>query len=127
MTKLQLEPVCPIHEMIYRLKVDSTKAKLHPDIPGVEILLHTSTHILETATSNIAIQTQEGTWITPILDREKTPFLAGVMRGYLLDKGEITEGEVSVQDILEARKDGRRVIGFNGLRCVQLLLFVVAS
>jgi branched-subunit amino acid aminotransferase/4-amino-4-deoxychorismate lyase len=81
-----------------------------------EILLHTSTHLLETATSNIAIQAGTGKWITPKLDREKTPFLDGVMRRYLLDQGSIQEGELRIEDLVHAKREGRRVIGFNGLR-----------
>ena len=81
-----------------------------------EILLRTSSHLLETATSNIAIQTGRGEWITPKLDRGETPFLDGVMRRYLLDQGLIKEGELSVEDLEKARRAGRRVIGFNGLR-----------
>ena len=81
-----------------------------------EILLHTSAHLLETATSNIAIKTETGEWITPRLDRTKTPFLDGVMRRYLLDQGLIKEDELGIEDYERARKEGRRVIGFNGLR-----------
>jgi len=87
------------------------------DIPShPEVLLHSSTHLLETATSNIAIQTKTGEWITPTLDREQTPFLNGVMRRYLLDKGVTREGKLTLREIEEAKRDGRRVIGFNGLR-----------
>lgn len=86
------------------------------DKANKEILLHTSTHLLETATSNIAIQSEAGDWITPILDPTKTPFLDGVMRRYLLDQGLIKEGELHIEDFEKARNDGRRVIGFNGLR-----------
>jgi len=82
----------------------------------MEVLLHTETHSLETATSNIAIQTQSGEWITPILDKSETPFLNGVMRRYLLDEGLIKEGSLTVEDFEEARRGKRRVIGFNGLR-----------
>jgi len=81
-----------------------------------EILLHTSTHLLETATSNIAIQTETGGWITPKLDNGETPFLDGVMRRYLLDQGLIKEGELSVEDFEKAKREERRIIGFNGLR-----------
>jgi branched-subunit amino acid aminotransferase/4-amino-4-deoxychorismate lyase len=81
-----------------------------------EILLHTSTRLLETATSNIAIQTETGEWITPRLNRTKTPFLDGVMRRYLLDQGSIKEGELGIEDYENAKSEGTRVIGFNGLR-----------
>lgn len=81
-----------------------------------EILLHTSTHLLETATSNIAIQIGRGEWVTPQLDKARTPFLDGVMRRYLLDQGLIKEGELSIRDFEKAREEGNRIIGFNGLR-----------
>jgi branched-subunit amino acid aminotransferase/4-amino-4-deoxychorismate lyase len=81
-----------------------------------EILLHTSTHLLETATSNIAIQNEKGEWITPKLDRGETPFLDGVIRRYLLDQGLVKEGELGIEDFEKAREEGRRIIGFNGLR-----------
>jgi hypothetical protein len=38
------------------------------------------------------------------------------MRRYLLDQGLIVEGELGIEDYEMARKEGRRVIGFNGLR-----------
>jgi len=81
-----------------------------------EILLHTSAHLLETATSNIAIESERGEWITPKLDRGETPFLDGVMRRYLLDQGLIQEGKLGVEDFKNAKREERRVIGFNGLR-----------
>lgn len=86
------------------------------DKANKEILLRTSTHLLETATSNIAIQSETGEWITPKLDRKKTPFLDGVMRRYLLDQGAIEEGELGIDDFEKAKREGTRVIGFNGLR-----------
>jgi len=86
------------------------------DKANKEILLHTTTRLLETATSNIAIQSETGEWITPRLDRKGTPFLDGVMRRYLLDQGSIKEGELGIEDFEKARNEGRRIIGFNGLR-----------
>jgi branched-subunit amino acid aminotransferase/4-amino-4-deoxychorismate lyase len=85
-------------------------------LPGAEVLLHSNGKLLETATSNIAIQSPSGEWTTPILDCRKSPFLDGVMRRYLLDEGIISEGELGVGDLKAAKRDGRRVIGFNGLR-----------
>jgi hypothetical protein len=84
--------------------------------PGAEVLLHTKAHLLETSTSNIAIQSPTGEWITPTLNERTSPFLDGVMRRCLLHEGIIREGEVTVSDFEEAKKEGRRVIGFNGLR-----------
>jgi len=85
-------------------------------LAGKEILIHTKTHILETATSNIALQTETGQWLTPRLDREKIPFLDGVMRRYLLKTGTVREGEVTMDDFERARQEERRIVGFNGLR-----------
>jgi branched-subunit amino acid aminotransferase/4-amino-4-deoxychorismate lyase len=106
MTKRLVELVCFSHRCRHLLIMKANK----------EILLHTSTQLLETATSNIAIQTETGEWITPRLDRTKTPFLDGVMRRYLLDQGSIKEGELGIEGYEKAQREGRRVIGFNGLR-----------
>jgi hypothetical protein len=34
----------------------------------------------------------------------------------LIDEGVVKESELTISDYEQARKDGRRVIGFNGLR-----------
>jgi hypothetical protein len=39
-----------------------------------------------------------------------------VIRRYLLDQGLIEEGELGIEDFEKAKIEGRRVIGFNGLR-----------
>jgi len=92
-----------------------------PSSSTPEVLLHTDTHVLETTTSNIAIQIPSSNpgqpeWVTPQLDSERLPFLDGVMRRHLLAEGVIREGQVTVADWEEAKNEGRRVIGFNGLR-----------
>jgi branched-subunit amino acid aminotransferase/4-amino-4-deoxychorismate lyase len=93
-------------------------------MPGVdhpEVLLRTSTHLLETVTSNIAIYSpREGQpdWATPRLHPKERPFLDGVMRQYLLAEGVIREEDLTVDDWEKAKREGRRVIGFNGLRWV---------
>lgn len=84
--------------------------------PKPEVLLHTDRYLLETATSNIAIQNADGGWLTPRLDRVNAPFLDGVMRRYLLDQGVVQEAELTIDDLHRAKREGRRVIGFNGLR-----------
>lgn len=86
--------------------------------PRPEILLHANGLLLETATSNLAIQTPEGEWLTPRLDPRRAPFLDGVMRRYLLQEGVIREADLTVHDYERASREGRRVIGFNGLRYV---------
>jgi len=106
--------VCKLYLFSYTYQKEADDIADVPSHP--EVLLHTSAHLLETATSNIAFQSQTGEWITPILNREKTPFLDGVMRRYLLEQGVIREGALTLRDFEEAKTDGRRVIGFNGLR-----------
>jgi len=86
-----------------------------------EVFLHTSTHLLETTTSNVALYDPlpgQPDWVTPALDTKERPFLDGVMRGYLLEEAVIREGEVTLSDWERCKADGRRVIGFNGLRGV---------
>jgi branched-subunit amino acid aminotransferase/4-amino-4-deoxychorismate lyase len=84
------------------------------------VLLHTATHLLESVTSNIAIQMPQPDgsliWVTPMLDKESLPFLDGVMRQQLLAEGIVQEGEVTLEHWHRAKEDGWRVIGFNGLR-----------
>nr|XP_018263733.1 lysine decarboxylase [Kwoniella dejecticola CBS 10117]OBR85891.1 lysine decarboxylase [Kwoniella dejecticola CBS 10117] len=83
-----------------------------------EVLLHTNGNILETTTSNIAVQSPgSDIWITPKLDIHH-PFLNGVMRRYLLAEGVIQEGEVTLEMLEQVKKEGGRLIGFNGLRGV---------
>ena len=98
-------------------EVWSSSAKIAPP----EVLLHTDTHILETTTSNIALHLPlsvpgKPEWVTPRLDKDRLPFLDGVMRRRLIVIGVLREGEVTVQDWERAKREGTRVIGFNGLR-----------
>ena len=96
---------------------------MYLDIDHPEVLLHTATHLLESVTSNIAIlrptsNADEAQWVTPVLQTDDKPFLDGVMRRYLIAKGLVREGELTVNDWDEAKRERRRVIGFNGLRWV---------
>lgn len=95
--------------------------EMYPEISHPEVLLHTSNHLLESVTSNIAIHSPASDgkgpqWVTPLLHGDDVPFLDGVMRKYLLSKGVIREGELTVDDWGNCKKEGGRVIGFNGLR-----------
>ena len=99
-------------------------AHLMPNVDHLEVLIHSHTYLLETITSNIALYlpTSEPNtpgWITPRLDKE--PFLNGVMRHYLLDEGVIRQGRVTADDWDKVKREGGRVIGFNGLRWVGAL------
>ncbi|OXG21545.1 lysine decarboxylase [Cryptococcus neoformans Tu401-1] len=90
----------------------STLSPCHP-----EVLLHTSTHLLETTTSNVAILSPSGRWITPSVS-SSTPLLNGVVRRFLLANGAIEEGELTLADFERVKAEGGRIIGFNGLRGV---------
>ncbi|KAL7424079.1 hypothetical protein Q5752_001664 [Cryptotrichosporon argae] len=89
--------------------------------PGThpEVLQHTPTRLLETNTSNVALELPglDGAmvWLTPAL-RPGAPFLNGVFRRHLLAAGQVVEAELTVDDFARAKREGRRVVGFNGLR-----------
>jgi branched-subunit amino acid aminotransferase/4-amino-4-deoxychorismate lyase len=76
--------------------------------------------ITELTTSNIAIQSpspdHHAQWITPRYHSESAPFLRGVMRTYLLFRGELREEDITVQRFKQLVAEGRRVVGINGLR-----------
>ncbi|WVQ71796.1 hypothetical protein IAR50_001338 [Cryptococcus sp. DSM 104548] len=81
-----------------------------------EVVIHNGTHLLETTTSNIAIQRpSEQRWITPRIG-ESTPLLNGVLRRYLLESDVIEEGSLTLEDLDMVKKGEGRLIGFNGLR-----------
>lgn len=105
------------HKTTHREIYDQATARGGPSHP--EVLLHTCDRLLETATSNIALHLpgnkDESEWITPALNGDAV-FLNGVVRRELLERGLIREGNVTVNDFERCRLEGRRIIGFNGLR-----------
>lgn len=111
-----------LHSMFDGMNLtDLLAAGFTSSLPPPEVLLRTTTHILESVTSNIAFHLPstdptEPEWITPQLHWDRWPFLDGVMRRYLLDQKVIREGEVTLGDWERVKETGRRVIGFNGLR-----------
>ncbi|WVQ78376.1 hypothetical protein IAT38_000462 [Cryptococcus sp. DSM 104549] len=88
-----------------------------------EVILRTSTNLLETATSNIAILLTHPdpsfppVWVTPRITHS-TPLLNGVMRRFLLDEGVLVEGDLTEKHWESVKNGEGRVIGFNGLRGV---------
>lgn len=81
--------------------------------------------MLETVTSNVAVRVPqeraaamgapteaEWVWVTP----GSPALLPGTVRAELLDSGFIVEGRVRVEDWLQAKAEGWKVVGFNGLR-----------
>ncbi|GAA5950405.1 hypothetical protein JCM3765_004535 [Sporobolomyces pararoseus] len=110
-----------------RTKYDNARqrkgATLRPsnssESPPFDVILYNPKgEITETSISNIAFKftrnPQDEVWITPNLS---SGLLAGVKRAELLEKGEISEGVVTVERVLEAQKDGTlKMICFNGVR-----------
>lgn len=78
--------------------------------------------ITELTTSNIAIhapsQTHVAQWVTPRFHPYKAPFLRGVMRTYLTSRGELREEDITVEQFGRMAREGRTVVGMNGLRRV---------
>ncbi len=94
--------------------------------PGAhpEVLLHDGENVLETVTSNVAVRMPrdaagaasdaEWTWVTP----RTGAILPGTVRAELLEKGDVVEGVVSLEDWRCAGREGWKVVGFNALRGV---------
>jgi branched-subunit amino acid aminotransferase/4-amino-4-deoxychorismate lyase len=119
-----------LYKTTQRAHYDAASVRGGPSHP--EVLLHTPTHLLETATSNVALRlplppkgdaagASEHEWVTPCL-AETRPFLDGTVRQELLERGVIREGEVTVEDWERCRVESKGgvvvVVGFNGLRWV---------
>jgi hypothetical protein len=121
-----------LYKTTQRAHYDAASVRGGPSHP--EVLLHTSTHLLETATSNVALRLPlplppnkdaagklEYEWVTPCLT-ETRPFLDGTVRQELLERGVIREGEVTIEDWKTCRVESKEgevvVVGFNGLRWV---------
>lgn len=94
--------------------------------PPDAILWNEWGEVTESTIANLAVEREEGHWITPPLT---SGLLAGVMRAHLLDltlseegrRGETTlsPGVVSVTDLKRmVLEEGRRLVGFNALRGV---------
>ncbi len=75
--------------------------------------------VTESCTSNIAIHDPQpghrAEWVTP-RHSPATPFLRGVMRQELIERGQLREEDVTVRRLQEAVRQGKLVVGMNGLR-----------
>jgi hypothetical protein len=75
--------------------------------------------VSETSFANIAVHVPLGDgspeWLTPE-ESDTVPFLSGVMRRHLLERGVLRTGRITVRDFGRWVAEGRRVIGMNGLR-----------
>lgn len=67
--------------------------------PHTELILTHQGLLTDTRYSNIALQLDEGQWLTPT-----RPLLKGTMRQYLLDRGIIKEANLSIDDLERCRR-----------------------
>ncbi|KAL1919753.1 uncharacterized protein VTP21DRAFT_1684 [Calcarisporiella thermophila] len=99
------------------------RARARADVPATYqdvVLYNERGEITETSICNIAVEMEDGTWITPSVE---CGCLAGTMRSELLEKGEIQCGIVTVVELAKASKEGRGIKIFNsvsGIMNVQL-------
>ncbi|KAF9433094.1 hypothetical protein BGZ76_009897 [Entomortierella beljakovae] len=100
---------------------------LKPDEPLDVIMFNEFDEITETSIANIAIEmespdTGKLEWVTPPLS---SGLLGGTMRLYLLEKGEIRERVITVDELKLAVMDNRRIKCFNSVRKEYLVKVVL--
>ncbi|OZJ03976.1 hypothetical protein BZG36_03252 [Bifiguratus adelaidae] len=83
------------------------------NIPFDVILYNKFGQVTETSIANIAIQDGDGQWITP---KAECGLLPGVYRQECLEVGHMKEGLVTISDLKDAVKRGRRIKCFNSVR-----------
>ncbi|KAF9165269.1 hypothetical protein DFQ26_000372 [Actinomortierella ambigua] len=84
-----------------------------PSTPMDVLLFNEDNEITETTIANIAIEIEEGLWITPPLS---SGLLAGTMRRKLLAEGKLKEQVISVDDLRKAVHNQQRIKCFNSVR-----------
>lgn len=94
-------PVDPLDRMLYhkttsRRRYEDARER-HPHADDV-ILVNTAGEATETTIANLAVRT-DGVWRTPPLESGCLP---GSYRAELLDRGEVTEGVVTVEELADA-------------------------
>ncbi|CDZ98180.1 para-aminobenzoate synthase [Phaffia rhodozyma] len=125
------QPVCAqssdrdflLHKTSQRGIYDTHTSIAHQLLPTtMTVLLYspvsssTSHKVTETAISNILfLPPLAEKWITPSIE-SSTPFLPGLMRQELLDKGEIAEQTITLDDVRLWLNSGGRVACCNALR-----------
>ncbi|KAI1320541.1 hypothetical protein EDD11_000503 [Mortierella claussenii] len=87
-------------------------------VPFDAILYNEDDEIMETSVANIAIEIEnphsgELEWITPPLS---SGLLCGTMRRSLIEKAELREQVITVDDLRKAVEEGRRIKCFNSIR-----------
>ena len=84
---------------VYSYKWLNRSALLHPQISSTDEVLFTyQGYLTDTSYSNIVLETYSGERISP-----RRPLLRGLQRQYLLDQGEITLADLTLDDLLQCK------------------------
>ena len=90
-----------------------------PPPPLCDVLMYNEAdELTECSIANVALEDADGRWRTPPTD---CGLLAGTMRAELLASGALYEGVVTLEELREAVRTGRRLIAFNAVRGVYRL------
>ncbi|CAO0792633.1 unnamed protein product [Mucor circinelloides] len=103
---------------VYNLSRERTHCDWHATAqePFDVVLWNKDKEITETSITNIAVRflvDGKHVWKTP---RITCGALPGVFRTFLLQKGEMIEDIITVQDLIQANKDGCPIVCFNSVR-----------
>ena len=109
------------HKSTARGQYDAARTRAGVGEGGVfDVLMHNAEgELTECSIANVAVETEAGDWRTPPV---ACGLLAGVMREALLARGSspgegaLTEGVVTLAELHEALRAGRRLMGFNSVR-----------
>lgn len=96
-TRLFLSPISSLD--VYSYKWLNRSVLLHPQISSTaEVLFTYQGYLTDTSYSNIVLETYSGERISP-----RRPLLRGLQRQYLLDQGEITLADLTLDDVLQCK------------------------
>ncbi|KAL9549572.1 hypothetical protein MBANPS3_005138 [Mucor bainieri] len=103
---------------MYNLSRERTHCDWHANHqePFDVVLWNKRKEITETSITNIAVRflvDGKHVWKTPKIECGALP---GVFRTFLLQKGEMIEDVITVQDLVQANKDGHPIVCFNSVR-----------
>ena len=109
------------HKSTARGQYDAARTRAGVGEGGVfDVLMHNAEgELTECSIANVAVETEAGDWRTPPV---ACGLLPGVMReallarGSSLGEGAVTEGVVTLAELHEALRAGRRLMGFNSVR-----------
>ena len=133
--------VCPVHScdpsLVHKTSArhvyDAARARAGIDKPiaiadgqraptaakPFDVLLYNEAgELTECCIANVALEDGRGGWATP---PPECGLLPGVLRAELLMAGALYEAVVTLDELIAALRDGRRLVAFNSLRGVYLI------